>query len=322
MRRFNSQDISGKRVLVRYDFDVLTDDKTVEDFRLRVGLTTLRFCLQYASQVILMGHVGRPEGEDLSLSVEPIFNWFAQNGFERDLSSKRLRILENLRFEPGEDEASLDYAKELADLGDYYINEAFAAYHPAASTTVLPTLLPHAAGLHFAKEVENLTRIRENPHQPLVVVMGGAKVEDKLPVIKLFAKTAEMVLVGGKLVVEIKEKGLQMPENVLIGELNGSGLDLAPESVESWGEKINRAKMIVWNGPIGKEDAGTAKLAQMILDTDAETVVGGGDTVSFLDQKGLLAKFQSKGFVSSGGGAMIKFLSEGTLPTIGVLTGV
>lgn len=320
MNKFNSNDIDGKKVLVRYDFDVLNDDKSIEDFRLRVGLTTLRFCLQYAAQVILMGHIGRPEGEDPTLSVEPIFNWFLQNGFERDLASKKLRILENLRFEAGEDAADLNYAKELAELGNFYINEAFAAYHPAASTTVLPTLLPHAAGLHFAKEVENLTRIRENPHQPLIVIMGGAKVEDKLPVIKLFAKTAETVLVGGKLVAEIKEKGLQMPENVLLGELNESGLDLTPESVERWREKINKAQMIVWNGPIGKEDAGTAKLAQMILDSNAETVVGGGDTVSFLDKQDLLDKFQSKGFVSSGGGAMIKFLTDGTLPTIGVLT--
>lgn len=319
MRKFNSQDISGKRVLVRYDFDVLTDNKTVEDFRLKVGLTTLRFCLQYASQVILMGHLGRPEGEDPNFSVEPIFNWFLQNGFEQDLSSKKLRILENLRFESGEDDASLDYAKELASLGDFYINESFAAYHPAASTTVLPTLLPHAAGLHFAKEVENLTRVRENSHQPLIVIMGGAKVEDKLPVITLFAKGADAILVGGKLVSEIRSQNLQMPANVLLGELNESGLDLTPESVESWREKINQAKMIVWNGPIGKEDAGTAKLAQMVLDTNAETIVGGGDTVSFLDKQGLLQKFQSKGFVSSGGGAMIKFLSEGNLPAIEAL---
>ncbi len=319
MKKFNSSDVDGKRVLIRYDFDVITDNKEIEDFRLKVGLTTLRFCLQYAREVILMGHLGRPQGEDLSLSVEPIFNWFLQSGFERDLAGKKLRILENLRFEPGEDEGSLDYAKELALLGDFYINEAFASYHPAASTTVLPTLLPHAAGLHFTKEVENLTRVRENPHQPLVVVMGGAKVEDKLPVINLFAKTAASVLVGGKLIAEIKQQNLQMPENVLLGELNESGLDLTPESLESWREKINQARMIVWNGPIGKEDTATLALARMILATDAEVVAGGGDTVSFLDQQGLLDKFQAKGFVSSGGGAMIKFLTEGSLPTIKVL---
>ena len=165
MLKFNSNNVDGKRVLIRYDIDVpIKDGKVMDDFRLKAGLTTVRFCLQFATEVVLTGHIGRPKLDDngapsdedvLNLSVSPVYDWFYQNGFEKDLDSKKLKILENLRFEKGEDEASLDYAKELASLGDFYINEAFASYHPAASTTVLPTLLPHAAGLNFAKEVEN-----------------------------------------------------------------------------------------------------------------------------------------------------------------------
>lgn len=333
MRKFNSNDVDGKRVLIRYDIDVpIKDGKVEEDFRLKAGLTTLRFCLQFASEVVLMGHIGRPKLDDngapsdedvLNLSVAPIFDWFYQNGFDKELDSKKLKILENLRFEKGEEEASLDYAKELASMGDFYINEAFASYRPAASTTVLPTLLPHAAGLNFAKEVENLTRVRENPQPPFVAIMGGAKVEDKLPVIKVLAKEANAVLVGGELVKEINDQKLDVPENVLVGKLNPDGYDIAPETTESWKPLIGNAKTIVWNGPVGKfEDSGndqSQEIAKMILATDADTVVGGGDTVTLLGNLGLIEKFQLHGFVSSGGGAMLKFLAEGTLPTIPVL---
>lgn len=333
MQKFHSNHVEGKRVLIRYDIDVpIKDGRVVEDFRLKAGLTTLRFCLQFATEVILLGHIGRPKLDDngapsdedvLNLSVAPIFDWFYQNGFDKELDSKKLKILENLRFEKGEEEASLEYAQELASLGDFYINEAFASYRPAASTTVLPTLLPHAAGLNFAKEVENLTRIRENPQPPFVAIMGGAKVEDKLPVIKILAKEADAVLVGGKLVSEINDQKLDLPDNVLVGRLNPDGYDIAPETTDSWKSLITSAKTIVWNGPVGKfEDAGnnqSEEIAKIILTTDADTVVGGGDTVSLLGNLDLITKFQAHGFVSAGGGAMIKFLSDGTLPTIEAL---
>ncbi|KKQ77908.1 MAG: Phosphoglycerate kinase [Candidatus Daviesbacteria bacterium GW2011_GWF2_38_6] len=188
--------INGRRVLLRYDIDVVLHP--LEDFKLKAGLETLKLCLENASKVILMGHLGRPEGKPVeSLRVAPIVEWFKSQGFEPE-------ILENLRFDPREESGDLDYARELAQMGDFYINEAFSSYRPAVSTTVLPTLLPHAAGLHFAQEVEILTRVRNNPKKPFVAIMGGAKVTDKLPVIEVLAKKADAVLVGGKLVSEIR----------------------------------------------------------------------------------------------------------------------
>lgn len=332
MKTISAELISNKKVLVRYDIDVplkKTQDtrhklQVIEDFRLKAGLKTLHFCLEHASQVILMGHIGRPEGKEVpDLSVAPIYDWLIGQGMSSHISSGKLKLLENLRFEQGEDSADSQYAHQLAKLGDIYINEAFASYHSAASTTVLPTLLPHAAGFNFSKEVEVLTRLRENPKKPFVAIMGGAKVEDKLPVIKMLAQKADAVLVGGKLVHEINEQKIDLPKNVMVGKLKEDGFDIAPETLDAWKPLIAGAKMIVWNGPVGKfedpQNDQSFKLAQIILDSPAETIIGGGDTVSLLGGLNMLEKSTQKGFVSSGGGAMLKFLSDGTLPTIEAL---
>ncbi len=321
--------VKGKKVLLRYDIDVAlcsAQDKLVvgEDFKLKAGLPTLRLCLENASKVIIIGHLGRPDGRVvLEFSVKPIREWFKSQGYQGDLGSGKLTLLENLRFDSREETADLVYAKELASMGDCYINEAFSSYHQAASTTVLPTLLPHAAGLHFAQEVKALTGVRENPKKPFVVIMGGAKVKDKMPVINALAQKADAVLVGGKLAVEIREQNLTLPKNVMVGKLNEAGTDIAPETAESWSGLIKGAGMIVWNGPLGKfEDPGNAqsgKIARMVLDCRAEVVVGGGDTVSLLGSLGVLGEFKEKGFVSVGGGAMLRFLTNGTLPTIEAL---
>lgn len=318
MQIVNAQIIAGKRVLLRYDIDVqITSGKVTEDFKLRAGLPTLKLCLGNAKAVILMGHVGRPEGQLIAaLSVEPIRQWFQDQGF----SGQDFKILENLRFDPREEACDLAFAKELAGMGDIYINEAFGSYRPAVSTTVLPTLMPHAAGLHFAEEVRILTGVRDNPKKPFVAIMGGAKVADKLPVITELSKKADVVLVGGKLINELPSA---LPGNVLVGMLTSDGLDISPETVEAWRNLIMRAKMIIWNGPLGKfEDSkndATKKVAEIILDSGAQIVIGGGDSVAALDQYGLLEEAEGKAFVSVGGGAMLKFLAEGTLPTIEVL---
>lgn len=307
--------VRDKKVLLRYDIDVVLHP--LEEFKLKAGLDTLKLCLQDASQVILMGHIGRPEGKVVKdLKVEPIRKWF-----EVKLQSNKLKVLENLRFDPKEETCDPAYAKELAVLGDIYINEAFSSYRPAASTTILPTLLPHAAGLHFAQEVQKLTEVRNNPKKPFIAIMGGAKVVDKLPVIQVLAKKADAVLVGGKLVTEIREQQLRLPANVLIGKLTEDGFDIAAETTASWERLIRQSRMIVWNGPLGKfedpKNDQSAKIAQLVMSSDAETVVGGGDTIALLNQLNMLDQFS---FVSVGGGAMLKFLSDGTLPTIEALS--
>ena len=348
--------ISGKKILLRYDIDVALSP--LEDFKLKAGSETLKLCLRYGSKVILMGHIGRPSfaahpsvgGEATAgkpdnffvpkYSVAPIIEWFKSQGFGDDLGSGKLTILENLRFDSREEASDLEFAKELAQKGDVYINEAFSAHRPSASTTVLPTLLPHAAGLHFAEEVSKLTEVRENPKKPFIAIMGGAKVVDKLPVISALSKNADAVLVGGKLIEEIRKHegdpslvtqddnlrldGLRKLSNVMVGKLNEDGFDIASETVESWKSLIAGAKMIVWNGPLGKfEDpkySQTGEVIKMILSSNAEIIIGGGDSVAALSQAGLLEEAEQKSFVSVGGGAMLKFLADGTLPTIEALT--
>ena len=208
-------------------------------------------------------------------------------------------------------------------MSEVYVNEAFSAHNIAASTTMVPKLLPHFAGLHFVKEVETLLNVRNNPKKPYIGIMGGAKVKDKLPVINVMAERADAVLVGGKLVHEIREQNVDLPKNVLVGKLNENGFDISSDTTESWKGMIMSAKMIVWNGPLGKfEDAKynqTEEVIKIVLGSNAEIVIGGGDSVAALSQYGLLEQVEKRAFVSVGGGAMLKLISEGTLPTIEAL---
>lgn len=363
--------VKGKKVLLRYDIDVAlrsAQGKLVvgEDFKLKAGLETLNLCLANAAQVVIIGHLGRPfatvedekKGNPPELSAKPIQEWFEENlqvmvDFAQSLeeaasSTGKAVLLENVRFFHGEvpgldyhttcisKTCDVDFAHQLASLGEVYVNEAFSSYNPGASTTILPTLFPHvkdpegrlrprrAAGLHFVKEVEKLLSVRNNPKKPFIAIMGGAKVVDKLPVIEELAKNADAVLVGGKLIAEIREQNLSLSKNVLVGMLNEDGFDIAPQTVSAWSDLIAKAAMIVWNGSLGKfedpKNDTTEKVTRMVLDCGAEVVIGGGDSVAALDQYGLLQEAEQKAFVSVGGGAMLKLLADGTLPTIQVLT--
>ncbi|MFA5932510.1 MAG: phosphoglycerate kinase [Microgenomates group bacterium] len=313
--------IKGKKVLLRLDIDVpIEDGRVVDDFRLVAGMPTLELCLESAAKVIVMGHIGRPNGKKVEeLSVAPIFNWLVEHGFGDELDSGKLQLLENLRFEKGEEEASVYYAKELAALGNFYVNDAFASHHKAASTTILPMLLPHAAGLQFAKEIETLTEVRENPEKPLVVIIGGLKVDDKLPAALALSKVADQVLVGGKIIAELKKR-TDLPENLILADLTVDQEDITAETVSKWVPIISSAKMILWNGPLGKiEDSKnnqTGMIAEAVIASDAKSIIGGGDTIAYLNKLKDLSKIS---FVSTGGGAMLKFLETGTLPTIEAL---
>lgn len=339
MQVVDAKFVKAKKVLLKYDIDVALGKGTgdplrqrseasrvqvIENFKLRAGIPTLKLCLQNAQSVIMMGHVGRPDGKVVeNLKVAPIVEWFKNHNLRSHISGGKLVVLENLRFDPREESLDEGFAKELASIGDVFINEAFAAYRPAVSTTILPKLLPHAAGLRFAEEVRVLREVRDNPKKPFVAIMGGAKVKDKLPVITVLARSADAVLVGGKLVHEIREQGVELPKNVMVGKLNEDGFDIAEETTQSWAGLINKAAMIVWNGPLGKfEDPKynqSGKIARLVLNSGAEIVVGGGDTVALLGSLGLLGKYEERGFVSVGGGAMLKLLSDGILPTIEAL---
>lgn len=338
--------IKNKRVLLHLDFDVPLTQTPVshsliseagqnlefkttvaDDRRLAAGLQTLEFCLEHGDSVIVMGHLGRPGGKfDPNLSVGPVVEWLQEHFKTLALPEGKLHVLENLRFEPGESfdsaqdrEKAMEFAKELAALGDVYINEAFAAYHAAASNTLVPTLLPHAAGFRFALEVKTLLEARENPQKPLVVIIGGAKVEDKYQAVVNLSQFADAVLVGGLLPQKIKDQNLEVKSNVMLGKLNEEGTDLAPETVDSFISVIKNAKQVIWGGPVGKyedifSNLGNERLAQAIVDSNIYSIIGGGDTQAAI--KKYLDKFN---FVSTGGGAMLELLAQGSIPSLDAL---
>lgn len=329
MKVIDANLVKGKRVLVRLDLDVsLESGKIIEDFRLKADIPTITLLAQNVSKVIIIGHLGRPEKEDRYFSLKPVFEWFKRNGFPQMtfLDDSPLVMRENLRFDPREELGDESFAKEFLSLADIYVFEAFAAHRPSVSTTVLPKLMPSFAGLQFTKEVEKLTQVREKPKRPLVAIVGGAKVEDKYKNIESLSRFCDKVLVGGLLSKRIKDGNLPVGDNVIIGELVDSGFDMSNQSINLFKNELRRAKQVIWAGPVGKyEDekgiTGTKDLAQFILESGIDCILGGGDTVSALGRTNLLEKYlQSNSiFVSTGGGAMLKLLSEGTLPTIQAL---
>ena len=272
--------IKDKKVLVRGDIDIPDGDF----FRLEAIKPTIDFLLQNNNQIILCGHRGRPTGFDPNLTTKPIQDFFP-----------KIKVLENLRFDPREINNDESLAKELAQNQDIFVNESFAeSYREVASISGVAKLLPHYAGFRLAKEIEVLSRVLENPQRPLLIVIGGAKIETKQPLIDKMKSFADFVIVGGKLATEEKD--------FLI-------------------ESLPPAKTIVWNGVFGEietgHEAGTRKLVDLILvQTDAYKIVGGGDTVGFLDKIGLTEKFD---WVCSGGGSMLAFLAGEKLPGIEAL---
>ncbi len=356
-------DVKNKTVFLRADLDVpLTKLKTQnspaspseagraklktqveDDTRLRAGLPTIEYLVKSEAVVIIGSKLGRPNGVDLALSLKPVAQWLVRRFKNKDLRftkkkmdgfdgweiTPKLFLLENLRFYKGEGENDPAFAKQLAELAQIYVNDSFAVSHRThASIVGIPKYLPHFAGLRLQKEVEVLSSAMENPERPLVVVIGGAKMETKVPVVAKMHQIADYVLVGGKIANDSKtllkvehEKTGQNKAILLVGDLNSEGTDLTKESFKKFLSIIALAKTIIWNGPVGlieNEDCqqATRELALAIAKSRAYTIVGGGDTAGFLKKIGLLDKFS---FVSVGGGAMLDFLAGEKLPGIEAL---
>jgi len=344
-------DCRGRRVLVRCDLDVPLRQAQGElfvedDSRIRECLPSIKYLLDHAAKVILMGHSGRPEGqvvEELKLApmaekIKQLFNsrssplsikWrkgfnFQLDGFSAYQISENLVLLENLRFYPGEESNDPQFAQALAVLGEFYVNEAFAASHREhASIVGVPKLLPHAAGFHFASEAEHLSKVLENPKRPLVLLVGGAKPETKLPLALEFAQKTDWVLIGGALAQRAKyqEQSDLKAKNILFANLTEDGFDIDGESIKKFSDIIKEAGTIIWNGPMGKYEeerwgAGTKRIAAEIVGCSGFKVVGGGDTIAALTKFNLIDKMD---YVSTAGGAMLEYLSKGTLPGLEAL---
>jgi 3-phosphoglycerate kinase len=321
-------DLLGKRVLVRVDWNVSFENGEVrDDFRIKQSLKTISFLKDKGAKVILMTHL-EPE----TLSVDPL----------RKYLSEDVELLENLRQNSGEKENSPEFAKELAAKGDIYVNEAFSASHRKhASIIGVPKLLPSFAGFQFAEEVQQLSKAFA-PSHPFLFILGGAKFETKIPLIKSFIDSADSVFVGGALAHNFfKEQGIDIKESLVsegdfgLGPILASGKillptdpvwkdekikDAGPETLKLLEAKIKESKFILWNGPIGYYEEGfkegTLALAKLLSESSAEVIVGGADTLAAIKELDLFNKFY---FVSTGGGAMLDFLANKTLPGIEAL---
>jgi len=299
-------DLNNKRVLVRVDWNVPIEDGVVlDDYRIKQSMPTLEYLNKTGAKVILATHL-EPEG----VSVD-ILRSYVPEGME---------LLENLRNNPGEKSNSEEFAKSLAEKADVYVNEAFSASHRNHTSIVgLPKFLPSYAGISFTKEVEELSKAF-NPSHPFLFILGGAKFETKLPIIEKFLNLADSIFIGGTLAKVAKVGSLGKNPKVIfpIGDIEA--LDSNDETLAMLKDKINESEFILWNGPLGDYEhgytEGTFNLASLIAESGKTSIVGGGDTLAAIKKLNIIDKLT---FVSTGGGAMIDFLAQGTLPGIEAL---
>lgn len=270
------------------------------------------------------------------------------------LAPAEVALFENIRNFEGEKKNDENFAKQLASWADIYVNDAFSVSHRKhASIVGLPVLLPSYAGFLFEEEVKNLSTAF-SPEHPFVFILGGAKFDTKLPLVEKFLKLADTVYIGGALANDIfkirgneigtslvSEKAVDLlsisnnpktfvpvdvrVENKIVKKLSevtkdDKILDAGPETTKLFAEKLKGAKLVLWNGPLGQYEDGftneTEALAKLISESGARSIVGGGDTLAAIATLGLSEKFS---FLSSGGGAMLDFLANGTLPGIEAL---
>jgi phosphoglycerate kinase len=375
VRTLDDLDVDGKRVLVRVDFNVPLDDgRITDDARIRAALPTLRELRSKGARLLLAAHLGRPNGRDEAYSLRPVAARLAALLGEEVALAPALDavpdgdvvMLENVRFEPGETKNDPELAQRYAALADAYVNDAFGAAHRAhASTEAVAHLLPSAAGRLLAREVATLRGILDDPQRPLVAVVGGAKVTDKIGVLEAFLVRADRILVGGAMCFPFfraqghevgaslcEEEGLEpagrvlgaggeklrLPDDLVAGrefsaatevrDLDGvdvpdgwMGLDVGRRTAAGYAEVIRDAGTVFWNGPMGAFElepfaAGTRTVAEAVADSDAVTVVGGGDSAAALAQFGLAERVTH---LSTGGGATLELIEGKALPGVEAL---
>jgi phosphoglycerate kinase len=340
-RSVETAEVGGKRVLVRADLNVpLEDGAVADDTRIRAAVPTIRLLLDRdAAEVAVCSHLGRPKGHDPAFAIAPV-----AARLEELVSDDRLRVLENTRFDPGETKNDPDTARRLAEGMDLYVDDAFGSAHRAhASTEAVARLLPAYAGLLLIAELEHLGCLLGDVARPFVLVAGGAKVEDKLGVLRNLGGRADTVIVGGKMAEELRDGAtlpfpVELPSDVVAAASFDAdaesrvtsyddlpdgwlGLDIGPDSQERFGELIRGAKTVFWNGPMGVFEweqfaEGTKAVAEAVAAVDGYTVVGGGDSVRAISE---LSLDQDVDWVSTGGGASLELLEGKELPGVAAI---
>ena len=383
-------DVKGKKVLCRCDFNVPQDKATgaiTDDKRIVAALPTLKYLLEQGAAVIACSHLGKPKGEwKESLTLAPVAERlsqllgqeviFAKDIIGEDAQAKaaalkpgQIMLLENLRFDKGEEANDPAFAKALASLADVYVSDAFGTVHRAhASTAGVAAYLPAVSGFLIQKELEIMGGALANPKRPLVAILGGAKVSSKIGVINNLLDIADTIIIGGgmaytfikamggtvgtslleedrldyckEMMDKAKAKGVKflLPVDTLCAaefsadakpELvdtmaipdDRMGMDIGPKTIVLFSDAVKDAGTVIWNGPMGVFEfpafaEGTRALAKALADTDAITIVGGGDSAAAVAQLGYADKMTH---ISTGGGASLEFLEGKELPGVACL---
>ena len=378
--------VEGKKVLVRFDFNVPLDKKDrtqiTDTTRVDLSLPTLKTILaQNPSKVIIMSHLGRPKGKVTpEFTLEPVAKYLAQvlneevvltetakdSGIKTllGLRTPRIILLENIRFHPEEEKNDPEFCKTLASYGDLYVNDAFGTSHRKHASTygVMAYFKKKSfGGFVLKKEINALDQIVESPKKPFMALLGGAKVSDKIKIIEKLLPSVDALLIGGAMAYPfLKAKGksvgkslcsdddvklaksllndklasrILLPQDHVIADSFESapektkgldideskmGLDIGEITIAAYKAKLSEAKTILWNGPMGlfENEAyakGTYAMAEALANSEAFTLVGGGDSVSALKKSGRAERI---GHISTGGGASLEYIENGTLPSI------
>lgn len=343
-------DVAGKIVLVRVDYNVpMKDGYVVEDMRIRASLPTINYLLDNgAKKIVLISHLGRPDGEaKAEFSLGPVAGQLSSLLTERtvhfvdatigekvsaamnSLPDGGILMLENLRFSPDEEANSEEYARQIVDAtgAELFVQDGFAVIHRAhASTDAIARILPSVAGFLLEKEVSSLEGVMNDPEHPLLVIIGGAKVEDKEPMIAKFLPIADEIAVGGKIAADgyqAESEKIYVAEDFANND-DGAKLDIGTESTRKIIDMINRARTVIWNGTLGMvEDERFARsshdVAVALGKSSAKTIVGGGDTTGFVESVLKDEPDLTFDLVSTGGGASLELLSGKKLPGLEVL---
>jgi phosphoglycerate kinase len=338
-RSVREADIEGRSVLVRADLNVpLEDGRVADDTRIRAAFPTLDLLQdRRAAKITVCSHLGRPKGPDPAYSMKPVEERL------RELFDGELTVLENTRFNPGETANDPAFAHELADDHDLFVEDAFGSVHRAhASTVGVAELLPAYAGLLLERELKELGKLLGDVQRPFVLVSGGAKVEDKLGVLRNLGAKADAVLVGGKMAEELRDGAqlpfpVELPSDVVAAAAIEStdteivpydrvppgahGFDIGPETRVRFGARIAEAGTVFWNGPMGVFEqpqfaAGTRAVAEAVAACAGYTVVGGADSIRALGELGLVDRVD---WASTGGGAALELLEGKELPGVAVI---
>lgn len=371
--------IKGKKVLMRVDFNTPMDKegKITDDARIQATLPTIEWILSQGASLILMSHLGRPNGEkNEAFTLRPVAERLSELlnkpvrfvaeavGKEASEAAEALEpsevlLLENLRFYPAEEDPKSDpsFAEHLAALADVYVNDAFGTAHRAhSSVTEVPKhFRDKRLGFLMQKEVDVLNKLLDHPESPFVVILGGVKLSTKLGVVKAMTEKADIVLIGGAMAFTyLKKNGVSVGDSIVEPDIKPvkskkillpvdficekheqtkvftaeegipegyKGVDIGPKTLKLFQEEILKAKTVFWNGPMGMfEDPrfseGTFGVMRALAETEAYTVIGGGDSLLAAAESGLSDKVDH---LSTGGGASLKYLEKGELPGITAL---